>query len=173
MDIQQNIKEPVSFDQHSPREIPIEGEFVSLAGEIAALLNRHAKEQREIKEKYSQELLEMKRFCGRVMQIVFHLENALNESEKNLVEKGEVKTFKRFRIIKDQVKDHLTKQGYLWRDPTGEQFTNELAEMVEVDGWRHSKDYDCEVVVEIREPIILFGNELILGGAVIIGAPEE
>jgi len=41
---------PMSFEAHSPRELPVPAGagFLSLAGEIAALLNRHSQSRRAL-----------------------------------------------------------------------------------------------------------------------------
>jgi molecular chaperone GrpE (heat shock protein) len=166
------VPTPCSFDGHVRREVAFEGEFISLAAEVAALLNRHAGQIRQVTESGSQALVKLQRGIARGVQLVFHLEQAIGASEEHAAAVGFGKTLRRFRIIKDQLKDQLAAQGFTWRDPTGEEFTQELAELVEVDGWRHAAEYAREVVVETREPIVLYQGQPVLVGAVVVGAPE-
>lgn len=163
---------PLSFSNHPPRQSAVTGEFVSLASEIAAMMNRQAQELKRNDAAHTEKLKNTQKATARTVQLIFHLEQALAESEEKLVDAGLGKLFKRFRIIKDQLKDQLTSQGFSWRNPEGEKFSVELADILEVDGWRYSGDYEDEVVVTTREPIVLLANEVILTGAAVIGAPE-
>jgi molecular chaperone GrpE (heat shock protein) len=163
---------PCSFDGHAQRAAPFEGEFISLAAEVAALLNHHAQELCKITETGDQALTKLRQGIARGVQIVFHLERAIVESEKLMAAAELSKALRRFRIIKDQLKDFFTAHGFSWKDPTGEEFMQELAEVVEVDGWRHSAEYTREIIVETREPIVLYQGQTVLVGAVVVGAPE-
>jgi len=108
---------------------------------------------------------------ARAAQIVFHLERAVGEAEAPLANSGLGRVHTRLRIVKDQLKSHLAAAGFTWSDPAGKDFEGELAERVEVDGWRHAAEFGREVVAETREPIVLFRGRVVLPGAVVVGAP--
>ena len=69
--------------------------------------------------------------------------------------------------------DHYAREGYTLRDPRGEPFDDELAQLVQVDGWRHREEVVAEVVDETREPIVLFRGVPLLSGAVIVAGPDQ
>jgi hypothetical protein len=165
--------DPLSFDGHPMRALPLADDFLALAGEVAALIDGHARQVRELEKTRDDERLKLRRSFARVTQLIYHLDQALGDSQQALKDAGLDKPHKRLRIVKDQLKDHLAREGYVWRDPIGEPFSGALTELVDVDGWRHSAEYARETVIETREPMIVYGEEVILGGAVVIGAPEE
>jgi len=159
------------FDNYTMREIPIEGDFISFASEIGAILNRHAKKINQIESDNEKKMMESRRSMGRIARFVFHLEDALKESEKQMLDAGLRRIFKRMRVIKDQLKSRLFKQGYTWLDPMGKDF-EEIANFADVIGWRHRSDFDREIVDETIEPVILYQGEVLLEGSVIMGASE-
>jgi len=164
--------DPRSFDHHTPRTLPVEDESTSLSGEIAALLNRQARLLRNQEEQHANERQAAGRATARAMQLVFHLEQAVNAGLEAMDGAGLGRDHQRIRIIKDQLKAQLNELGYRWRDPNGERYTEQLGELVEVDGWRYAAQYQYELIVETREPIVLYCDLVVLTGAVIVGAPE-
>ena len=165
--------DPLSFDGHTPRQLPAEGEVISLAGEIAALLDRHARERDAADGAHRAEVGALRLAAGRAVQLAFHLERTIEEAAGPPGDAGPGPLLRRLRILKDQIKAHWGRQGFSWRDPTGEDYTPELAEWVEVDGWRHDSEYPTELIVETREPVVLYQGEVILKGAVVVGAPSD
>lgn len=160
------------FENYSMREIPIDGEFISFACEIGSLLNHHARKINQIESDNRKKIKESRSSTAQVARFVFHLEDALKESRNQMIESGLPRIFKRLRIIKDQLKGQLSRQGYTWIDPKGEDFDEEIGNSVDVIGWRHRSCYDREIVDETIEPVILYQGEVILEGSVIMGAPE-
>lgn len=165
-------KQPPAFAEYDLRELPIAGTFHSLAGEIAALLDRADRQKQADSREHQGQIADLRETTGRAAQLVHHLDQGLKDCSDSMAAAGLGKAFRRLRIIKDQLKDHLAREGYTWQDPTGQPFTNGLAECVQVDGWRHSDEFAAEVVVETREPIVRFGETLLLPGAVTVGAPD-
>ena len=146
---------------------------ISLAAEIAGLLNRHSQASKNAQDEQASRDRSSRQGVGRVTQLLFHLERILLNTEDNMVSDGLTKQYRRLRILKDQVKECLTGLGYTWDDPTGKEFTTKIAGQVDVDGWRHSDEYTEEIIVEVREPVIFFEDRIILNGAVIVGAPND
>jgi len=165
-------KQPPTFADYTLRELPIEGEFLSLTSEIAALLDRNDRHLQDVEDQHAGQVADMHASAGRVVQLVCHLETALGDCQDAMDQADLSRPFRRLRIIKDQLKDHLARSGYRWQDPTGRPFTEELAEQVQVDGWRHDDQFTVETVAETREPVVLLDDELLLPGAVIVGAPD-
>jgi hypothetical protein len=169
----QKVPAVLGFAAHSLRPAPIEGDLISMAAEIGALLNRHDAEIE--RQRQAMQALEKSGQAGqgRVAQLVYHLGQALVENEPEYEQAGLKHVLKQLQILKDLLQDTLEQQGISWRDPTGEMFEGALVEMVEVDGWRHAPEYHHEVVADTREPIVLCKGRLVLPGTVVIGAPRD
>ncbi len=48
---------------------------------------------------------------------------------------------------------------------------DQVADWVDVDGWRHSPEFQEEMVAEVVEPIVMRRGVLVRLGRVIMGAP--
>lgn len=162
-----------SFDVHALRPVPYDAESAFLPGEIAALLNRCAARIAEQNEKQASLHAARRKEVAGIVQLVFFLEQALLEVEPKFKEANLGRIHKRLRIVKDQMKEKLSRMGFAWRDPKGEAYTPELAGLTDVDGWKQSDEYEKEIVVDVREPIIFCNDELVLTGAIVVGGPEH
>src|SRR5262249_28216692 len=101
---------------------------------------------------------------------VFHLSILLERAERNQTETFPARNFRSLRIIKDQMLTALNNFGIAIENPHGRTY-REVADNVEIQGWRHHHDFVTEVVAEVREPIITFAGKLVHPGRVIMGAP--
>jgi hypothetical protein len=50
---------------------------------------------------------------------------------------------------------------------------DEVSEFVHVAGWRHHQDFTAEVVANVLEPIVRYGETVVRLGRVEMGAPLE
>jgi hypothetical protein len=160
------------FQEHCPRPAPDGGDPGALAAEIAALLNGHARHIQTLKDKHRQDLLSFRSALARIAQLVFHLERWVGETESGMAQAGLDALWKRLRILKDQLKDRLAAEQYVWIDLTGEDFVSTLEEHVRVEGVRRSSQCHREKIVETREPIVLCEGEIVLPGVVVVCVPE-
>jgi hypothetical protein len=163
------MQDVLLFDQHVPRECPIEGDFPFLAGEVAALMNRYEKRLLEQDESYTAKLEKDAIILAQLAQLVFQLDISLKGLEPDITTRHE---FIRIRIIKDQLKTHLLSNGISWHDPTGEILTKQLEAVVEVHEWQHSERFKHEEIIETKQPIIYYKGKCVLRGIVVVGGAE-
>lgn len=102
--------------------------------------------------------------------LIARLDAAVSRHDDALRDAGLGRVHRELRILKDQMVEALRLGGITIEDPTGQQFEN-VADRVDVIGWRHGTEYPAEVVAETTEAIVWYGKAVIRPGQVVMGAP--
>jgi len=160
-----------AFSERELPELPFDvTDLLSPAMEISAALQRSSlvllEEQRKAMEQQSAAIAAL----AQQAVFVFHLSILLERAESNQAETFPARNYRSLRIIKDQMLTALNNFGIAIENPHGRVY-HEVASSVEIQGWRHHRDFVTEVVAEVREPIITFAGDLVHPGSVIMGAP--
>jgi hypothetical protein len=101
---------------------------------------------------------------------IFRLSVALSRNETVLAGPGLNRVHRQLRVLRDQMLEVLESCDLLIVDPAGRPL-GDVADAVDVIGWRHGPEFDDKVVAETIEPIVMRGTEVIRRGRVIMGAP--
>jgi hypothetical protein len=101
---------------------------------------------------------------------IFQLSAALRRNEAALAGPGLNRVHRQLLVLRDQMLAVIESGGLLIVDPTGRPL-DEVADAVEVMGWRHGVEFDDKVVAETIEPIVRQGADVVRRGRVIMGAP--
>jgi molecular chaperone GrpE (heat shock protein) len=104
--------------------------------------------------------------------LVFRLSVVLQEHDQAMVDAGLKRTNQTLRVVCGQMLSALDGTGLTVVDPVGQPF-DDVAEAVEVVGWRHGPEFHDEVVAETVEPIVRHGAEVVRLGRVVMGAPAQ
>lgn len=154
------------------REVPFDVELLSPALEMAAVLQRYRSDldaaQQKVETVHRNGLLQLAQQAVFVIQLAA----ALDRYRADLKQASLDKVHKHLRVLKDQMLDALKQAGLEIDIPTGKSF-DEVADLVDVEGWRHHEDFSSEVVAEMLEPIVTHRGKLIRPGRVVMGAPLQ
>ena len=135
------------WDMFQMREVPIEVEILSPAAETIALLQSRLTDIRAVQtvsdEKHTAGLDALAQQAVFVVQLEASLQNYKTKFEEANLNK----VYRALRIVKDQMLTALQEAGLEVIIPLGKPF-DEVAEYVDVLGWRHHEDFTGEVVVE-------------------------
>lgn len=163
---------PMNWDAFKERDVPVNVELISPAAEVASLLqgigSMLSDTQQCIDDARDADLQALA--CQGVL--VVQLASALEFHESEFNENSLQKTFRHFRVIKDQMLEAIEQAGLQVFVPLGEEF-DKIADDVHVVGWRHNEAFESEQVVEVIEPIVRKNGRLIHMGRVVMGAPSS
>ncbi len=152
-----------------PRE-EAEVVLISPAQEVISLLQKNDTRIKESEGASQNTILCYKKALANQAVFVFQLDGIISRYERDLLDASLKRIHLHFRVLKDQMHDALNAAGLSVEDPLGKSF-DEIAEFVTIDGWRTSEKNKEELVVEVIEPIVRSGNEVIRPGRVIMGSP--
>ncbi|HVB25183.1 MAG TPA: nucleotide exchange factor GrpE [Ktedonobacteraceae bacterium] len=152
------------------RDVPEEVHLLSPVSEMVATLQLCQTNLDEM-----QKTIENVRSEGLMVlaqQAIFaaQLEFALERSKLKLEQANLSKVYRSLRIIKDQMLTALQDANLKIIIPQGKKF-DEIADFVQVVGWKHQEEFTEEVVAEVIEPIVFYNNQLLKQGIVVMGAP--
>jgi molecular chaperone GrpE (heat shock protein) len=156
----------------SKREIPFEVELLSPASEAAALLQRSQAALDEAWQEVDHVRGEGLAALAQQAALVIQLAATLERYQPDFTQASLKKVYRSLQITKDQMLDELRRVGLEIIVPLGKTF-DEVAQLVNVDGWRHQEHFTSEVVAEVIEPIVMYRNILVRPGRVVMGAPLE
>ena len=154
------------------REVPFDVEILSPALEMAMILQRYRADVDSIKKENEANIDEERAALAQQAVFVAQLAMALEQYESSLVQASLTRVHRHFRILKDQMVDSLKNRGLEIIVPKGQTF-DDVADLVNVEGWRHHENFTSEVVAEVLEPIVKYHGSTIRLGRVIMGAPPE
>jgi molecular chaperone GrpE (heat shock protein) len=159
----------------SDRELPelpfdVAADLLSPAMEVSAALQRSSQALLDAQQEAQARQDAAISALAQQAIFVFALSNALERAENSQAQSFEKRNYRSLRIIKDQMLSALSDFGLVIENPLGKAY-HEVANSVEILGWRHHSDFTAEVVAEVREPIIIFAGRLVRSGSVIMGAP--
>ena len=152
------------------REVSGEAEIVSPAAEITALLQSRLFDIRSIQGVNDEKHMANLKALAQQAVFIVQLEASLYNYKTKLEEANLSKVYRALRIVKDQMLVALQEAGLEIIVPLNKPF-DEVAEYVDVIGWRHHEKFSEEVVVEVLEPMIFSDGVLVRQGRVIMGAP--
>ncbi|GHO65072.1 hypothetical protein KSC_039640 [Ktedonobacter sp. SOSP1-52] len=155
------------------RDAPIKVDIQSPQAEITTLIRKQQLSLSQEIQRTDRMRNDLVNILAQQMVFVAQLEKVL---ERNQPKEDSIRTFYKFyrsvNIIKKQMLEALQKAGFDNVDLQEKTF-DEVADMVEVDGWRHSSQFTGEVVAEVTAPAVCYQGHLIRQGIVIMGAPLE
>lgn len=162
--------ESLGWQAFHEREVPLEVELRSPAAELAAAL-RHCQQELAAERAATRRAVAAgKSAAAEHAVFVFRLTEILTSKEKKLGEAGLDQLHRQLRVLSEQMLEALGATAFDVVDPLGRPF-DEVADVVDVVGWRHGAEYDREVVAETIEPIVHHEAVVIRHGRVIMGAP--
>jgi len=157
----------------SKREAPSEIELLlSPASEAASLLQRYKADLDGAKRAAEEFRNEGVSSLAQLAVLVAQLETALRHYEKALAGASLGKVNHHLRVLKDMMLDSLRSSGLEVEVPLGRAF-GEIADWINVAGWRHHEEFTSEVVAEVVEPIVRHCGSVVRLGRVIMGAPPD
>ena len=161
-----------AFSERELPELPFDvaADLLSPAMEISAALQHSSQVLLEVQRKANEQQGSALAALAQQAVFVFALSSALERAENSQEEPFEKGGFRSLRIIKDQMLTALNGFGVTIENPLGKAY-HEVADNIEILGWRHHSDFATEVVAEVREPIITCAGRLVRPGSVIMGAP--
>ncbi len=152
------------------RYLPNGVEMLSPAAETVALLQSRLTDVRAAQTSSNEMRTAGLEALAQQAVFVVQLEASLDNYKIKLEEAMLDKVYRALRIVKDQMLTALQEAGLEVIIPFGKPF-DDVAEHVDVLGWRHHEDFIEEVVAEVLEPIIFSHGTLIRQGRVVVGAP--
>jgi hypothetical protein len=147
-------------------------ELLSPARELATLLQRYRTDLDNQQRATDQAVADTLSIAVEQAVLVFHLATTLRRNETGLANAGLGKVHKQLRVLHDQMQANLADGELCIRDPVGAAF-RDVADVVDVVGWRHSSVFVEEVVAETIEPVVLHRGRMIRQGRVVMGAPND
>lgn len=164
--------EPLGWTTFAPRPAVADGDLISPAAEVAAVLQRYRIDVDAARAATDDaRRLGLKALAEQAVLAV-QIEGALATYETKLNDASLGKVHQHLRILKDRMLEAAQASGLEVVRLAGKRW-DEVAAVVEVDGWLHRAELDIEMVVEELEPVVLSGSELIRGGRVVMGAPLQ
>ncbi|MFI0480182.1 hypothetical protein [Actinomadura sp. 9N215] len=163
---------PYGWDVFAPRPAPAAMDVRPPATEMVAVLQRYraalgaergraaAEVDRAMAIAVEQAVL-VHRFAGTLARLGTALEDA-----------GLGLAHRELRILRSQMAQSLRDGGVDVRDPVGLP-PDEVADLVEVIGWRYGAEFEAEAVAETVDPIVLVDGAVARTGRVHMGAPPE
>lgn len=154
------------------RPEPPPGELLSPASEVAALLQRYRNDLAGQKAADRTALADAHSAAADQAALVFHLAAVLAQHQDAFAAAGLTRVHRQLNALRHQMAQATGRTGLRVVDPTGQAF-DEVADLVQVIGWRHGPEFAGEVVAETVEPIVCHETELVRPGRVVMGAPDK
>ncbi|HEU5374361.1 MAG TPA: hypothetical protein VFV38_02895 [Ktedonobacteraceae bacterium] len=154
------------------RPVPGEIDLLSPSSEAGALLQ--ASQALLEAERKAADEIRQQGIAALAQQAVLVVRFALTleRHRQKLEESSLLKVYRSLAIVKDQQLEALGSAGLEILIPQGRRL-DEIANYVDVAGWRHHEDFSEEVVAEVLEPVVWYQGRLAHTGVVIMGAPKE
>jgi hypothetical protein len=147
-------------------------EILSPAAEVSALLQKYHGDINRVKLEMEKEQYILLAVLSQQSLFVFQLASALERYEPDFMKESLPRVFRHLRILKDQMYQSLQDAGFEIIIPDRKPF-DEIAEFVNVVGWKHGDEFHAETVTEVIEPIVKYKGALVRLGRVIMGAPLQ
>lgn len=163
---------PPDWSVFKERSIPASPDIISPAMEVSALLQRYSADAKKARHDIDAARLEGIEIAARQAVYVVQLAAALEAYEQAFKDASLQRAHRHLRIIKDQMLSALSGEGLEIVIPANKPF-DDVAELVHVEGWRHSDMFTSEIVAEVLEPVIYYKGSLIRMGRVVMGAPPD
>lgn len=164
--------EPLGWTAFAPRPVAAERDLISPAAEVSALLQRYRTDVDAARSATDDARRAGRKALAEQAVLAVQVESALATYETKLNDASLGKVHQHLRILKDRMLEAARAGGLEVVRLAGRPW-DEVAAMVEVDGWLHRAELDSEVVIEELEPVILSDGELVRGGRVVMGAPLQ
>ncbi|MFF3573719.1 hypothetical protein ACFYXQ_38775 [Nocardia jiangxiensis] len=159
-----------SWSAFRPRPVHKPVELHSPASELGAALQRCRRDLNAERAASAEAAATARAEAAEQAALVFRLSTVLRENDQAMLDAGLKRTGRILRVVCDQMLSALDRAGLTVQDPAGQPY-RDVADAVEVAGWRHASDFHDEVVAETIEPIIRHGDEVVRLGRVVMGAP--
>ncbi|MGI5168549.1 hypothetical protein ACQEU3_29805 [Spirillospora sp. CA-253888] len=163
-------EEPYGWDAFAERPAPAELEIDSPAREVRAVLRRYQADLSAERGRARDATGDALAVAVDQGALVARLESALERHREALRGAGLGRVHLELRVLKDQMVEALRGGGVTYQDPAGRPLA-EVADRVEVVGWRHAAQYPAEVVAETHDVIVLHRGTVVRPGEVTMGAP--
>lgn len=147
-------------------------ELRSPAAELATVLQQHRADLDAARAEVAAAQRAGIGALARQAVLAVQLEAALAHYEPDLQAASLGKAVRHLLVLKDQMLDELAGAGVELVRLAGRPY-DEIAGLVEVEGWLHRDDLESEVVVEELAPAVRREGELVLLGRVVMGAPRR
>lgn len=147
-------------------------ELLSPASELAAVLQRYWLDLDGQRAATRDAVAEAHTAAAEQAVLVFQLSSVLDSNEDTFAGAGLTKLHRQLRVLRNQMTHAMARTGLQVVDPVGLPFA-EIADLVQVIGWRHGPEFTDEVVAETVDPIVRHDVELVRPGRVIMGAPDK
>ena len=167
-----SLAELPDWSAFGEREAPLDTELLSPAAELAAVLQVYRADLATVRAEVQQARLAGAAALAQQAVFVVQLAVALESYQAALAEASLSKVHRHLRIVKDQMLDALRGAGLEIVPLVGRSF-DEIADLVDVQGWRHRPEFTSEVVAEELEPLVKYRGEVVRLGRVVMGAPPE
>ena len=154
------------------RPEPAPAEMLSPASEMATVLQRYWLDLDGQRAANREAVADAHAAAAEQAVLVFQLSALLDDNADTFADAGLDRLHRRLRVLGNQMTQAVASTGLEVIDPAGLPFA-EVAEMVQVIGWRHGPEFAHEVVAETVAPIVLHDVELVRPGRVIMGAPDK
>jgi hypothetical protein len=147
-------------------------DILSPSMEMSVLLQRYSGDAKKARQDIDAAHYEGINIAAQQAVYIVQLAAALENYEPALKDASLQRVHRHLRIIKDQMLSALAREGLDIIIPANKPF-DEVADLVHVEGWRHSDKFTSEVVAEVLEPIIYYKGNMIRMGRVVMGAPPD
>ncbi|WP_067489636.1 hypothetical protein [Actinomadura hibisca] len=161
---------PYDWDAFAERPAPPELEIDSPAREVRAVLRRYQADLSAERGRARDATGDALAVAVDQGALVARLESALERHREALRAAGLGRVHLELRVLKDQMVEALRGGGVTFEDPAGRPLA-EVADRVEVIGWRHAAGYPAEVVAETHDAVVLHRGTVVRPGQVTMGAP--
>jgi len=160
----------LGWDAFSPRDVEDGIEIRSPAAEMAGVLQRYRNDVDTLVAQAAEARIDSMRALADQAVLAVQLESALALYETRLFDAAMGKVHQHLRIIKDRMIQGTEAAGLEVVRLVGLPY-DEVAGMVEVDGWLHREELVAEVVLEANEPAVRSNGAVLRLGRVVMGAP--
>lgn len=160
------------WEHFHERPEPTPADLLSPASELAAVLHRYRADVDGERAATREAVARAHAAAAEQAVLVFQLATALDGNEDAFAGAGLDRLHQRLRVLRNQMTRALAGTGVETVDPVGKPFA-EVADLVQVVGWRHGPEFGDEVVAETIDPIVMHDEELVRPGRVVMGAPDE
>jgi hypothetical protein len=161
---------PLDWSAFQPRPVGSPVELRSPASELGAALQRGRRELTAARAAADDAVATARADAAEQAVLVFRLSVVLQRHDQAIADAGLAVAGRTLRVLRDQMLAALERTGLTVVDPAGQPY-REVADAVDVAGWRHGPEFTDEVVAETLDPIVRHDSGTIRLGRVIMGAP--
>jgi hypothetical protein len=164
------VNKPHGWDTFTERTAPATMEPLAPHQAVAVVVQRFRNDLDEARDQTRDDVSAVRKVAAQLARQAWRLDRLLQEAEEPLREAGQVNLYKRFDVVRKEIRDRLSELGIEADDPTGRPF-DDVEDVVQVLRWRHDPSFDAEEVTETYEPIVRDGPVVLHPGQVVVGAP--